>query len=85
MSHHPKHNKSLCKGKSTSKPNKCIKVRGCKTAKGTQRNFCRKRHNKSLSKKNITVKKKKRFLSEPAQLMGYNKKQERTLKLLGAL
>ena len=38
--------RSLCKGKRTSKPNKCKKVQGCKVASGKKRTFCRKRHNK---------------------------------------
>ena len=39
--------RSLCKGKRTSQPNKCKKVKGCKVAKGTKRTFCRKSHNKT--------------------------------------
>ena len=39
--------KSLCKGKRTSQPNRCKKVRGCKVANGTKRTFCRKIHNKN--------------------------------------
>ena len=38
---------SLCKGKRTSQPNRCKKVKGCKVAKGTKRTFCRKKHNKT--------------------------------------
>ena len=34
--------KSLCKGKRTSQPNRCKKVKGCKVNKGTKRTFCRK-------------------------------------------
>ena len=42
--------KSLCQ-KKTSK--KCKKVRGCKTAKGPKRSFCRKIHNiKNTTRKN---------------------------------
>jgi hypothetical protein len=33
--------KSLCRGKTAKK---CKKVKGCKTASGTKRRFCRKRH-----------------------------------------
>lgn len=40
-----KKRKSLCKGKSVSKPNRCKKVRGCKVAKGPKRTFCRKAKN----------------------------------------
>jgi len=75
--------KSLCKGKRTSQPNSCKKVRGCKVATGTKRTFCRKAKN---PKKNITQKKKPhKKRSEIARLKGYNKKQERELKNLGAL
>lgn len=43
--------KSLCKGKRTSQPNRCKKVKGCKVANGTKRTFCRKRHNKTRKNK----------------------------------
>lgn len=33
--------KSLCQGKSVSKPNRCKKVRGGKVARGPKRAFCR--------------------------------------------
>ncbi len=39
--------KSLCKGKSVKRPNKCKKVRGCKVAIGPKRTFCRKIRNRS--------------------------------------
>jgi len=39
--------KSLCKGKSVKRPNKCKKVRGCKVASGPKRTFCRKIRSKS--------------------------------------
>lgn len=42
--------RSLCKGKRTSQPNKCKKVKGCKVATGKKRTFCRKKHNKSARK-----------------------------------
>ena len=40
---------SLCKGKRTSRPNVCTKVKGCKVlkSKGSKRAFCRKKHNKT--------------------------------------
>ena len=43
--------KSLCRGKSVVKPNKCKKVKGCKVAKGPKRTFCRKKHNKGTRKR----------------------------------
>lgn len=33
--------KSLCRGKTAKK---CKRVKGCKTATGTKRKFCRKKH-----------------------------------------
>ena len=42
--------KSLCRGKSVKKPNRCAKVKGCKVAAGTKRTFCRKRKNKTQKK-----------------------------------
>ncbi len=42
--------KSLCRGKSVKRPNKCKKVKGCKVATGTKRSFCRKKHNKTMKK-----------------------------------
>lgn len=51
--------KSMCKGKRTSKPNKCKKLKGCKVASGKKRTFCRKKHNKGTKKaKKQTVKRK---------------------------
>lgn len=75
--------KSLCKGKTVKNPNKCKKVRGCKVANGTKRSFCRKAKNrtKKSSKQNKTQKKRGAI----AILHGYNKKQERELKMLGKL
>ena len=43
--------KNLFIGKSVKRPNKCKKVRGCKVAKGTQRTYCRKIHNKTSKSK----------------------------------
>jgi hypothetical protein len=34
--------KSLCRGKSVKKPNRCKKVKGCKVASGKKRTYCRK-------------------------------------------
>ena len=34
--------RSLCRGKKTKK---CLRVKGCKFARGTKRRFCRKKHN----------------------------------------
>lgn len=42
--------KSLCRGKSVKKPNRCGKVKGCKVAAGTKRTFCRKKRNKTQKK-----------------------------------
>ncbi len=46
--------RSLCKGKSVKKPNRCKKVRGCKVASGKKRSFCRKSKNtlKKRTRKN---------------------------------
>ena len=47
--------RSLCKGKSVKKPNRCKKVRGCKVASGKKRTFCRKSKNISIkTRKNKT-------------------------------
>ena len=35
--------KSLCRGKSIKKPNRCKKVKGCKVASGKKRTYCRKK------------------------------------------
>ena len=75
-----KTNTSLCKGKQVQKPNKCVKVSGCKVAKGTKRTFCRKKHN--LRKNAAAKTQKKRGLKELAQLKGMSKKTERALKKL---
>ena len=75
--------KSLCKGKRTATPNKCIKVRGCKVANGTKRHFCRKIHNKSAKKSDKRKTRKSFRRSETDRINRYNKKQARTLKMLG--
>lgn len=75
-----KANTSLCKGKQVQKPNKCVKVSGCKVAKGTKRTFCRKKHN--LRKNAAAKTQKKRGLKELTQLKGMSKKTERALKKL---
>lgn len=47
-----KHGKrSLCRGKSVKKPNKCKKVKGCKVASGTKRVYCRKANATRYSKR----------------------------------
>lgn len=74
-------NLSLCKGKKTSQPNKCKKVRGCKVASGKKRTFCRKTHNKK-NKANKTRKVRKSKMSEIDRLKGYTMKQVRELKKL---
>ncbi len=76
--------RSLCKGKRTSQPNKCKKVKGCKVAKGTKRTFCRKIHNKSHNKtnKHRTTKKRRTRLTEAERLRGYNVRQARTVRRL---
>lgn len=56
--------KSLCQGKSVSKPNRCKKIRGCKVAKGTKRTFCRKKHNKSHKKQQTKKRRKRRTEAE---------------------
>ena len=35
--------RSLCRGKRTSKPNKCTRVKHCKVASGKRRTYCRKK------------------------------------------
>ena len=42
--------RSLCQGKRTKTPNKCIQIKSCKVASGTKRTFCRKKHNKTKRK-----------------------------------
>tara|TARA_B110000879_G_scaffold186550_3_gene247763 strand:- start:448 stop:657 length:210 start_codon:yes stop_codon:yes gene_type:complete len=66
--------KSLCKGKRTSQPNLCKKVRGCKVANGTKRTFCRKIHNKN----NKTKKTRK----TPSKKTLIKRKLSRALKIL---
>ena len=44
--------KSLCRGKSVSNPNRCKKVKGCKVASGSKRTYCRKKTAKRYNKKN---------------------------------
>ena len=56
--------KSLCQGKSVSKPNRCKKLRGCKVAKGTKRTFCRKKHNKSHKKQQTKKRRRRRTEAE---------------------
>ena len=70
---------SLCKGKRTSQPNRCIKIKGCKVAKGTKRSFCRKKHNKT---KKVDRKPRRKRRTEVARLKGHSKKTERALKKL---
>jgi hypothetical protein len=70
---------SLCKGKRTSQPNRCIKVKGCKVAKGTKRSFCRKKHNKT---KKSSRKTRGKGRTEVSRLKGHSKKTERALKKL---
>ncbi len=43
--------RSLCKGKRTSNPNRCKKVKNCKVARGNKRTFCRKKRNIRSTKK----------------------------------
>ena len=50
--------RSLCKGKRTSNPNKCKKMRGCKVASGKKRTFCRNKRNKTKSNKKVNQTKK---------------------------
>ena len=71
--------KSMCKGKRTSKPNRCIKIKSCKVAKGTKRSFCRKKHNKT---KKVDRKPRRKRRTEVSRLKGHSKKTERALKKL---
>ena len=77
-----KANTSLCKGKQVQKPNKCVKVSGCKVAKGTKRTFCRKKHNLRKNAAAKTQKKRRLQGKELAQLKGMSKKTEHALKKL---
>ena len=70
---------NLCKGKSTSNPNRCKKVSGCKVANGTKRTFCRKKHNKNTSAKRKTVKRRR---SADQQITGLTRKAIRELRRL---
>lgn len=74
--------KNLCKGRKTRKPNKCVKVKGCKVASGKKRTFCRKSKNKT--RKSVSKKKTKRKarLPEWARLKNYTAKQYRELRKL---
>ena len=71
---------SICKGKLTSKPNRCKKLTGCKVANGPKRTFCRKKHNKNSK----TVKKRKtnKRRTESERLRGISLKTARTLRKL---
>ena len=71
---------SLCKGKRTSKPNRCRKIKGCKVAKGTKRTFCRKKHNKNRK----TAKKRKTGFrrTESERLRGVSVKAAKALRKL---
>jgi hypothetical protein len=77
--------KSLCKGKRITNPNKCKKVKGCKVANGSKRQYCRKTHNKKKTAKSSSKNKTRKPFrrSEADRLKGYNNKQARTLKMLG--
>ena len=74
--------KSLCKGKRTSQPNRCKKLKGCKVAKGTKRTFCRKSHNKTKKRKAVTKKRGRKRLTEVERLREYNVRQAKTLRRL---
>ena len=50
--------RSLCKGKRTSQPNKCKKLKGCKVASGKKRTFCRKKHNTKNGTRKVRKSKK---------------------------
>ena len=47
--------RSLCKGKRTSNPNRCKKVKNCKVARGNKRTFCRKKAKYSFYKKEVNL------------------------------
>ena len=84
--------KSLCQGKSVSKPNRCKKVRGCKVARGPKRTFCRKAKNRTRKKapgsarqrtaSPATQRSKSQVISD-GTWAGYTKAQMRALKKLG--
>ncbi len=65
---------SLCKGKRISQPNRCKKVTGCKVAKGTQRTFCRKKHNKNrkTAKKQMKKRRTRKRRTEAELLRVFN-------------
>jgi hypothetical protein len=71
--------KSLCKGKRTSQPNRCKKVRGCKVANGSKRTFCRKTHNKS---KKTNKRKTQKRRTEVERLHGVTLRQALALRKL---
>ena len=74
---------SLCRGKRTSNPNKCAKIKACKTTKaGKRKSYCRLKKNKKTAKKSPKKKRKHKKISEFNRLKGYNKKQVRALKAL---
>ena len=68
---------SLCKGKRTSQPNRCIKIKGCKVAKGTKRSFCRKKHNKTIK---VDRKPRRKRRTEVSRLKGHSNKTAHALK-----
>ena len=84
--------KSLCKGKTEKK---CKKVRGCKTATGTKRKFCRKIKNLSYNKGMPSRKNKGKKMTSLQNLKldnlartmkkGISKKAQKDLKNLGIL
>ena len=74
---------SLCRGKRTSNPNKCAKIKACKTTKAGKRNsYCRLKKNKKTTKKSPKKTRKHKKRSEVNRLKGYNKNQVRALKAL---
>lgn len=43
--------RSLCRKKSIANPNKCKKLKNCKVARGSKRQFCRKKRSTRYSKR----------------------------------
>ena len=51
---------SICRGKRTSNPNKCAKIKACKTTKaGKRSSYCRLKKNKKTAKKSPKKTRKK--------------------------
>ena len=43
--------RSMCRGKRIANPNKCKKIKQCKTARGKKRSYCRKKSARRYSRR----------------------------------